>query len=241
MSNSAKIEISTELLRALHHIHRLRAELLTQLDRGPRQIRAGQGLIAKAAGEVAAAKQRLQKATVAADEKQLQLKSRELRIEELKSKLNTAASNREYAALKEQIAADEQANAVLSDEILEALEALDQLANDVAAAEAEHQKQQTEHQRRVVEIERNLVEVQRDLDRVESQLRDREAEIPAAARDDYRRLIESKGEDALAPVESESCGSCYQVLTTNLIDRLRLSLLVRCPSCNAFLYLADGS
>jgi len=241
MSNSAKIEISTELLRALHHIHRLRAELLTQIDRGPRQIRAGEAILATAAQNVEAAKERMQTATMAADEKQLQLKSRELRIEELKGKLNSAASNREFAALKEQVAADQQANAVLSDEILEALEEIDQLETEVDAASAELQKQQKEHQRRVGEIERNLAEVQQELDRVESELREREAEIPAAARGDYQRLIASKGEEALAPVEADSCGSCYQVLTTNLIDRLRRSLLVRCPNCNAFLYQSDAS
>ncbi len=54
-----------------------------------------------------------------------------MRIVDLEGKLNTAASNREFSLLKEQIAADEQANSVLSDEILEALEQLDLMQDQV--------------------------------------------------------------------------------------------------------------
>ena len=74
--------------------------------------------------------------------KQLQLKSREAQIDQLQTKLNTAASNREFNLLKEQIAADKQANSVLSDEILEAMDEIDGLEiklKDVAA-ELENQK-----------------------------------------------------------------------------------------------------
>ena len=73
---------------------------------------------------------------MAADQKQLQLKAGEEKIKDLKRKLNAAASNREYQILKEQIAADEMANSVLEDEILEALEKIDQFQAKIAEAEA---------------------------------------------------------------------------------------------------------
>ncbi|MGI9472415.1 MAG: hypothetical protein ACR2NZ_12820, partial [Rubripirellula sp.] len=146
MSSDSKIEISTELLRRLHRIHRQRTDLKSQIARGPRQIKAGEGLVAKANADVDAAKAALKKATMGSDEKQLQLKSREAHIEELKAKLNTAASNREFSTLKEQIAADEQANSVQSDEILEALESIDTLDAELKVMEAELGKQQSEHE-----------------------------------------------------------------------------------------------
>ena len=55
----------------------------------------------------------------------------------LKAKLNAAASNREYQALKDQIAADQMAGSVLADEILEALEKIDELAAVSRRAAAE--------------------------------------------------------------------------------------------------------
>ena len=68
-----------------------------------------------------------------ADDKQLQLKSREDRIEDLRTKLNGANSNKEFQAFKEQIAADEQANLVMQDEVFEALEKIDDLSGKLAS------------------------------------------------------------------------------------------------------------
>ena len=76
--------------------------------------------------QVAKVQAELKASKVALDQKQLQLKSGEGKIGELKVKLNQANTNREYQALRDQIAADEMANSVLADEILEAMEKLDQ-------------------------------------------------------------------------------------------------------------------
>ena len=62
---------------------------------------------------------------MAVDKKQLQLKTGEDKVKDLRYKLNASTSNREYQALLEQIAADEMANSVLADEILEGLDACD--------------------------------------------------------------------------------------------------------------------
>lgn len=239
MSTRTKIEISTELLRRLHRIHRQRTDLAGQIQRGPRQIQAGETLVAKATAGLESARQTLQKATMASDEKQLQLKSREIRIGDLEAKLNAASSNREFSALKEQIAADKQANSVLGDEILESLEHIETLEANVKAAEAELAKQESDQKARVKEIESSLVTLREDLQRVESELESSEKEIPSAAIKDYRRMTEAKGEEALAPVDGESCGGCFQTLTTQYIDWLRMSMLVRCPNCNAYLYFPE--
>jgi predicted nucleic acid-binding Zn-ribbon protein len=241
MSRDAKIQISTELLRRLHHIHRQLTDLQNQLDRGPRQIKAGKAIVAKAHAEVEAARESLQQARIASDDRQLQLKTREDRIEDLKAKLNTAASNREYDLLSEQIAADKQANAVLSDEILEGLEQLDVLQQQVQQAEEDLNRTQSEQKAKADEIEKRMISVRKDLDHFNAEREKAEAEIPSQMKADYLRVTSAKGEDALAPVENESCGGCYQTLTTQTMDQLRLSRLVRCPSCNAFLYLAEDT
>ncbi len=239
MSSQSKIEISTELLRTLHRLHRQITDLRGQIERGPRQVKAGEALIAKASAAVESARDAQRKAKLASDDKQLQLKSREIRIEGLEAKLNAAASNREFTTLKEQIAADKQANSVLSDEILETLEQIDILDEALKQAEAELSKQRGEHESRTKEIESKMGSLHSELERVESELKETEKKIPAAAFADYKRLTEARGEEALAPVESDSCGGCCQTLTTQFIERLRMSMLIRCPNCNAFLYFPE--
>ena len=241
MPNDAQIKISTVLLRTLHRIHRQKTDLDGQIARGPRQIKAGDALVAKAESEMQVIKENLTKANLLSDEKQLQLKSREDKIVDLQTKLNSAASNREFDLLKEQIAADKQANSVLSDEILEAMEAIDELEVELKDAQTEVEKQAGDQAKRISEVESKTADLHKELDRVNAELEESEKQIPAEVIGEYRRVISAKGEDALAPVEEGSCGGCYQVLTTQYIDRLRMSVLIRCPSCNAFLYLPENT
>ncbi|HBJ36616.1 MAG TPA: phospholipase [Planctomycetaceae bacterium] len=230
------IEISADLLQRLHRIYRQRNDIQGQIDRCPRQIAAGQAQVQKCRQAVVDAIDMTKRTKMAADQKQLQLKERENRLDVLEGKLNAASSNREYDSFKEQIAADKQANSVLSDEILELLERIDQLEIDRAAREAEVIERVAEHDTMVKTVSERLQSLKGDLARVEAERLEAEALVPSGAKQEYDRLVAARGEDALAPVENDTCGGCYQMLTTQIINRIRLSQLVRCPACNAFLY-----
>jgi predicted nucleic acid-binding Zn-ribbon protein len=43
----------------------------------------------------------------------------------------------------------------------------------------------------------------------------------------------------MAQVEGESCGGCYQNLTTNMINDLLMSRVVFCKVCGRLLYLPE--
>src|SRR5689334_12613941 len=121
------MSVTAGALRELHRIHTQLSDLRERLDRGPKQIKAREANVAKAEADLTQAKTDVKSAKVSSDQKQLLLRSGESKIEELKVKLNAAQSNREYQAFKDQIAAAEMAGSVLSDEILEAMEKIDEL------------------------------------------------------------------------------------------------------------------
>ncbi|MEM6365131.1 MAG: C4-type zinc ribbon domain-containing protein [Planctomycetota bacterium] len=241
MAAPTPIDIDSQLLRTLHRIHQQKADLSGQQRRGPLQIKAVNATVEQAKAECDSIAANLKSTRVLADEKQLQLKSREDHVQSLKAKLNTAGTNKEFQLLKDQIAADEQANGVQGDEIFEVLERIDAIEIELSEAETVLAAKQSEAAERITGIETRLAEVDQELARVEDQLKAAEATIPAAAKSDYDRIVASRGEEAFAPIEANSCGSCFQTLTTQLIDRVMLSKLVRCPSCNAFLYLAEDN
>ena len=138
------MSLDYELLRVLHHKLKLQTEYQSQIARGPRKIELAKATEAKMVAELEAAKEDLTKAKLAAHERQLQLSEREAKIEDLKGRRNAAESNKEYQLLNDQIAADEQANSVLSDEILELLEKIDSLEASAAEAKENHEKSQAE-------------------------------------------------------------------------------------------------
>ena len=232
-------EISSQLLRRLHRIHQQRSDLQSQARRGPMQVKAVQASVDASAGEVEAATALLKKTRMVSDEKHLQLQTREAHVSDLERRLNEAATNKEFTLLKEQIAADEQANSVQNDEIFEILERIDMLEEQLTAVKQKHTEVEAEAAKRIGEVEDRQKRVAIDIDRIEVQLEETEADIPASVKADYKRLLEARGDEALAPIDNESCGGCYQTLTTQVANQIMLSKLTYCPNCNAMLYMPE--
>lgn len=230
------IEISADLLQRLHRIYRQRGDIQAQIDRCPRQIAAGDAQVQKCHDAISEAGETIQRTRRLADQKQLQLKEREARLFDLQGKMNLVNKTREYDLLKEQIAADEQANSVLSDEILELLERLDQLEIDRQQLQQAAVDREREQEKLVVTVTDRSLSLSADLAKVEAEREEAEALVPASAKSEYTRLVAARGEDALAPIDGETCGGCNQILTTQFRSLIKLSRLVRCPSCNAYLY-----
>jgi hypothetical protein len=227
------------ILRTLHRIHRQLTDLRERLDRGPRQVRAAEANVKHLDDTLAATRAAAKGRRVAVDKKQLQLKTGEDKVKDLRHKLNAAASNREYQTLLEQIAADEMTNSVLADEILEGLDACDadhkQVAEDEAALVAARKK--TEQLR--AEVAAHEAPLRADLARAEAELRETEAGLPAEIRDLYQRTVRQKGEDALAAVENQYCGGCNQQVPLNLCSQIILGEPVACRTCGRLLYLPE--
>jgi predicted nucleic acid-binding Zn-ribbon protein len=230
---------TADVLRQLHRIHQQLRDLRERKERGPKQVKAHQTNVTRLEQEVTQARNDAKAARVAADQKQLQLKTGESKIADLKRKLNEANSNREYQALLEQIAADDMAKSVLEDEILEALGKIDQLQ----AATGESEQRLTRAKEEMAKVEASVKEaanlIQGDLTRLETELGATERDLAPELREVYQRVIKSKGSDAMAQVEGDCCGGCYQQVQPNRINQLHLQHAVLCTSCGRLLYLPE--
>jgi len=229
----------TDSLRTLHRIHRQLADLQDRLQRGPRQIRAAEANVKKCEGEVAAAKDSYKHAKMASDDKQLQLRQREAKLKDFEAKLFAAQSNKEYQLLKDQIAADKQANSVLADEILEALDKIDGLQATTKTAESNLAKIKDEALKARQRVEQQQQGLETELARVTGELRAAEDLLDGDFKPTYERLARSMGAEALGPVEGECCGGCSQTLTPQTINALRLDKPVFCKSCGRLLYIPE--
>ena len=232
--------VSTDALRTLHRVHRQLADLKGRLERGPKQVRASEATVALREDQLAQVQTDTKAARMASDGKQVQLKAGEEKIEDLKRKLLTAASNREYQALKDQIAAQEMTNSVLTDEILEGLERIDELQEKVAEAEDLLTKAGKKAQEVRSEVEQQEPLIQDDLTRLEAELKDSEAGLPATVRELYQRVVRQRGQDALAAVEDQYCTGCHQQVPLNLCAEIMLSHPVFCKTCGRLLYMPEG-
>ena len=174
---------------------------------------------------------------MAADQKSLQLKTNEAKITELKVKLNQATSNREFDIIKSQIDADTMANSVLEDEILEALEKIDQMQATIGQAQAEYDAQQKDAERLTGEIAAAEPDLKRQAEALSRSLKTAESVLPGNVMETYRRLVQATWRMcALAVVANKACSACNEILSQQQQVQVRSSQFVFCRSCGRILY-----
>lgn len=234
------LAVTADALRTLHRMHRQLEDLRGRLAAGPRLVDVRGRALDAASAKLTERQEEVKKARVVGDQKQLQLRSLEARIKDGDAKRNGAKTNREYQLLGDQLEADGAAKRVLEDEILEVLERVDVLRGEVPPLEADvaaARKALEETKRQVAEEKSRL---ESEVARVGADLARAEGELPADSADAYRRVVKSKGADAMAMLEGESCGGCSERLTANSVAELSTGRVITCRSCGRLLYAARG-
>ncbi len=82
------MSVTAAALRELHRIHQQLAELRDRLERGPKQVRAREANVAQLEARLAEARDKAKQTQMAVDRKQLDLKSGEQKVVDLRVKLN---------------------------------------------------------------------------------------------------------------------------------------------------------
>ena len=233
------MNVTADALRKIHRIHRQLTDLRDRLARGPKQVRAADANVTRLEESHQQAQDTLKQARLMCDQKQLQLKSSEDRIADMKRKRNECSTNKEYQALIEQIAADEMATSVLSDEILEIMEKMDEHQKLVEQTDTQVTKAAEELKRLKDRVEGQREQLELDVARSTGELADAEKELPDDFRVEYDRMVKARGDEALTAVDGEMCGGCYQMITPQMLNDLKLARPVFCKSCGRLLYLSE--
>ena len=233
------MNVTADALRKLHQIHRDLTDMRENMARGPKQLAAANVNLDRLTQAFDANQENLTQARVQSDQKQLQLKASEDRIEDMKRKRNECSTNKEYQTLIEQIAADEMATSVLSDEILECMENIDVLQNVTTESKDKVDKTATDIQKLQNKISEKHKGLEEEVARLSNELVIAEKELPDDFKTEYERVVKARGDDALTTVESNMCGGCYQMITPQMSNELHMARPVFCKSCGRMLYLAE--
>lgn len=230
------MSVTALLVQRLHRINRQKTDLNGQLARGPRLLAAAAHRLQTAQQLVSDTQDNLTQLKMSADRKQLQMREREEKIHKWQGNLNTAKESREYQTLKDQIAADEQANLVLADEILEALESIDSVTSTLADCEENAKLLEKELRDVETQVADRKKVLEGELARVDAELAEAESGLTGDFKREYSRLVIAKGEDAMAELEGNCCGGCYQSLTPQRLDQLLQGQPIICPACGRLIY-----
>lgn len=231
-----------ELMAVLHRIQQRLEDLRGRLRRGSLVVQAQENNVKKAAEKLEKCRENYKRLQIEANAKEQQMAAAETAIAKRKTQLAEAKSNKEYSALKSQIAADEAANSVLADETLETIDKAEKFKPSVGEAEAELQRMEEQ----LVATKRNVTDeeplIKADIAKLEEELHTREAKLPQAFHDSYTRLVKSLGgHEALALIANQKfCAGCNQQVPINSLARILQQLPVTCSSCGRLLYVPEG-
>jgi predicted nucleic acid-binding Zn-ribbon protein len=234
------LAVTADAVRTLHRMHRQLEDLRGRLAAGPRLVDARSRALDAATAKLSERQEEVKRTRVIGDQKQLQLRSLDARIKDCESKRNGAKTNREYQLLGEQFQADTEAKGVLEDEILEVLERVDLLRAELPPLEAEVEAARKALEATKQQVAGEKARLDTEVARVAADLARAEGELPADSSEAYRRVVKSKGADAMALLEGESCGGCFQRLPANSVAELSGGQVITCRSCGRLLYPAAG-
>lgn len=221
----------------LHSLYTKLRTVQNQLQSAPRQMKARQQITAAKQAEIEATKEKIKKLKLAADQSNLQVKTNESKVLNLKVKLNQSASNREFDALRAEIEADEMANSVLEDEVLAAYEKLDRLKEEQIQQEAELVTLKAAETKLAQELAAAEAGLKAKVVEYERFIKQAETVIPGDIELAYRRMVQAQGPDAFAEVEGNQCLNCFGTLPPQTLLELKAGKIMFCKSCSKLMHL----
>ena len=226
-------------LKALHKLYLRLYDVDQKLEQGPKRIKLKEQFAIQQEEKLKAVQDQVTQLRKQVQQKNLDLQSNEAKILDLKGKLNSAASNKEFDIIKGQIAADEMANSVLEDEILELMDKIDEKEEEVKAWVERKDAAHAEAKKTALDFESSKTRLNQDIEECKAAIADAETIIPENLKVQFARLVRSHGSGALAPVDGKFCSACNVMILPQVRVELNSGRLVFCKSCGRLQYLDD--
>jgi len=234
------------LLRLQSVENRLRAEK-AKLTRCRRNVVIQENLIRSLQNALEAKKEEVQLSKVQFDRLELELKTKDETIARLRASLNTAKTNKEYAAVLTQLNTTKADNSKIETQSLE-------LLKDIEADEAECEdiQKQIDEQKQTLEQTRKESEAlagkyQAEIDKIQAEWDQVARAIPSESLETFKRVAETYDGHAVTVIEQQegkkeaySCGGCFMGIPAECVNLLMTKDdIIRCPNCTRILVLGN--
>ena len=226
--------------------NRLRIEK-TNLTRCRRNVIIQENQIRSLQNALEAKKEEVLLSKVQFDRLELELKSRDESIAKLRAALNSAKTNKEYAAVLTQLNTSKADNSKIETQSLELLKTIEADENECKEIQdqIDEQKQHLEQLRTDAEAQASKYQV--DIEKIQAEWDQVAQTIPDKPLEIFKRVTETYDGQAVAAIEQQSgkkgaysCGGCFMGLTAESVNLLMTKDdIIRCPNCTRILVLGD--
>jgi uncharacterized protein len=177
----------------------------------------------------------------------LDLKTREVKIERLRTQQTNAKNNREYQAFLVEINTEKLDKGKVEEELLNVMTEVEKLQAETKELSGllDAEKEKLESMRK--EINDRVKQLQAEVDSLRPSRESAAAAVPKAALDAFERLADRFEGEAMSALtkpdrrrEEYACNNCNMDLVTDVYNKLHSrDELIFCPSCKCILYIPD--
>jgi len=218
-----------------------------ELDRVQAELSAVPGKIAEIKASIDAAKKALEDAKkevtalqMSRKQKEMDLESQESSIRKHSAELNAVKTNEAYRALLGEIDKAKQATSSLEDQILQAMEQIDQANKTWKEKEAGFKASESGLLKQISDLEARQKELQETLVAKQAERETAFAALPKSLSGPYDKIRKGKRGAPIVPIRNEQCSGCHMKVSQNSINEVRRGLkMITCESCSRIIYLEE--
>ncbi len=207
------------------------------LAAGPARLKEDEDRLERHRESFTGATRTAKEAMRVADRKNGEVEAVDEKINDLNGKMNAARTNKEYEALKTEIAGQKADRGILEEEALQQWSVGEDREKEAAEEETKVQTLELELEESRSVWEREAAELEAKLAGFAEIRKERIKGLPPMWLTSYERLLETQGTPVLAPVVDQYCQGCQMNMSIHDVTRAwKGAEVVKCRSCNRILY-----
>ncbi|MFA6186158.1 MAG: C4-type zinc ribbon domain-containing protein [Phycisphaerae bacterium] len=195
-----------------------------------------------------AKKEEIQLTRIQVDRLELEVKSTEDTLAKYRAALNSAKSNKEYAAILTELNTTKADSSKVESQTLEMMKNVEADQTQCKQIEEEIEKEKIELGEIRKQTEELAKKFEAEIAAVELQWQAAAKDVQADAMETFKRVAETYDGEAIAEIEIHdsrsgiyTCGGCFMSLTTETANTLlSRDEIIRCPNCTRILYFKDS-
>lgn len=173
-------------------------------------------------------------------EKELELATKEEAGKKLQSQLFSLKTNKEYAAMLQQIQDAKADASLIEDKILALFEQADKAKNEVEAEKARLKEEEKVFTAEKKKLEDRVKEIDDRLAQLEAQRKQVIPEVDHKILAQYERILSNRDGLAIVLVSDNACKGCNMSVPPQVINLIRMyERIITCEVCNRMLYVQE--
>ncbi|MDA2917900.1 C4-type zinc ribbon domain-containing protein [Desulfobacterota bacterium AH_259_B03_O07] len=211
-----------------------------KLENYPKEIYRYQEELENSKKSIAKAKEELEQMKINKNEMEQQLEQNTDTMKNGEKRLFEIKTYREYEALQKEISEAKLANGSFEEEILQAMEVIEDLENHINEKEQELSEKEKESEQLINDYEAKISELKQT-----QEIKTREKQkvlslIKPEILPIYEK-IKARNGIAIAPARNEICTGCNMNIPPQLFNEvLTLTRVIQCPNCGRILYCEES-